>query len=327
MTMRHGTVLVAGSANADFVVRAPRIPAPGETVLGEDLAIIPGGKGANQAVACARAGGGATRMLVALGDDTLAPMIEASLRAAGVALDVKRADRPTGAALITVSHDGENALTVAPGANARLQPGDLPTLEGVSHLLMQLETPLDTVMAFAAAACAAGVTVMLNAAPARPLPAELLASLDMLVVNEEELSRIVGDGGSVADRLAATGVPAAIVTLGGRGCCALADGAFVVQPAFAVSPIDTTAAGDTFCGVLAARLAAGRELAPALRAASAAGALATTRAGAQTSIPTAAEVDALLATADDHDRSAALADYCGVNHYAGADAPRRQGQS
>ena len=123
MTMRHGIVLVAGSANADFVVRAPRIPAPGETVLGEDLAIIPGGKGANQAVACARAGGGATRMLVARGDDTLAPMIEASLQAAGVALDVVRADRPTGAALITVSHDGENAITVAPGANARLHPG------------------------------------------------------------------------------------------------------------------------------------------------------------------------------------------------------------
>src|SRR3569833_4364081 len=203
MTMRHGIVLGAGPANADFVVRAPRIPAPGETVLGEDLAIIPGGKGANQAVACARAGGGATRMLVALGDDTLAPMIEASWQAAGVALDVVRADRPTGAARITVSHDGEIAITVAPGANARLQPGDLPALEGVSHLLMQLETPLDTVMAFAAAARAAGVTVMLNAAPARPLPAELLASLDMLVVNEEELSRIVGDGGSVADRLSA----------------------------------------------------------------------------------------------------------------------------
>lgn len=327
MTMRHGFVLVAGSANADFVVRAPRIPAPGETVLGEDLAIIPGGKGANQAVACARAGGGATRMLVALGDDTLAPTIETSLRTAGVALDIVRTDRPTGAALITVSHDGENAITVAPGANARLKPGDLPTLDGVSHLLMQLETPLETVMAFAAAARTAGVTVMLNAAPARPLPASLLATLDMLVVNEEELSRIVGDGGSVADRLAATGVPTAIVTLGGRGCCALADGTFILQPAFAVSPIDTTAAGDTFCGVLAARLAAGQGLAPALRAASAAGALATTRAGAQTSIPTAAEVDALLATTDDHDRIVTLADYCGVTHYAGADAPRRQGQS
>lgn len=327
MTMRHGTVLVAGSANADFVVRAPRIAAPGETVLGEDLAIIPGGKGANQAVACARAGGGATRMLVALGNDTLAPMIEASLREAGVAIDVIRSDRPTGAALITVSHDGENAITVAPGANASLQPGNLPSLDGVSHLLMQLETPLDTVMAFAGAARAAGVKVMLNAAPARPLPAELLATLDMLVVNEEELARIVGDGGSVADRLAATGVPCAIVTLGGRGCCALAEGLFHVQPAFAVSPVDTTAAGDTFCGVLAATLAAGHDLAQALRRASAAGALATTRAGAQTSIPTASDVATLLATPDDPVRAVALADYCGVTHYAGVADPRPQGPS
>lgn len=327
MTMRHGTVLVAGSANADFVVRAPRIAAPGETVLGEDLAIIPGGKGANQAVACARAGGAATRMLVALGDDTLAPMIEASLREADVVLDIIRSDRPTGAALITVSHDGENAITVAPGANAALRPGDLPALDGVGHLLMQLETPLDTVIAFAAAARAVGVKVMLNAAPARPLPAELLATLDMLVVNEEELARIVGDGGSVADRLAATGVPCAIVTLGGRGCCALAEGVFHVQPAFTVSPIDTTAAGDTFCGVLAATLATGHDLARALRAASAAGALATTRAGAQTSIPTAVEVAALLATPDDPARAAALADYCGVTLYAGVADPRPQGPS
>jgi ribokinase len=327
MTTRHGTVLVAGSANADFVVRAPHIPAPGETVLGEDLAIIPGGKGANQAVACARAGGGTTRMLVALGDDTLAPMIETSLRAAGVMLDIITSDKPTGAALITVSYDGENAITVAPGANAQLWPGDLPSLDGVSHLLMQLETPLDTVMAFAVAARAAGVTVMLNAAPARPLPEELLAALDILVVNEEELARIVGDGGSVADRLAATGVPCAIVTLGGRGCCALAESAFLVQPAFAVSPIDTTAAGDTFCGVLAATLAAGHDLAQALRTASAAGALATTHPGAQTSIPTAAGVTAQLVTPDDPVRAAALADYCGVTSYPGGADPRLQGTS
>ena len=327
MTTRHGTVLVAGSANADFVVRAPRIPAPGETVLGEDLAIIPGGKGANQAVACARAGGGATRMLVALGEDTLAPMIETALRAAGVMLEVVTSDRPTGAALITVSHDGENAITVAPGANASLRPANLPALDGVGHLLMQLETPLDTVMAFAVAAREADVRVILNAAPARPLAGELLATLDMLIVNEEELARIVGDGGSVADRLAATGVPCAIVTLGGRGCCALAEGVFLVQPAFAVSPVDTTAAGDTFCGVLAATLAAGHDLAQALRAASAAGALATTRTGAQTSIPTAAEVATLLATPDDSGRAAALADYCGVTHYAGITDSRPQGQS
>lgn len=309
---RHGSVLVAGSANIDLVVRVPHIPAPGETVMGGDLAVVPGGKGANQAVACARAGGADTIFLAALGDDPFAPVLTASLAAAGVDLRAIASGRPTGAALITVSDDAENAIAVAPGANATLAPGDLPDLDGVAWLVMQLETPLPTVTAFARAARAAGVAVMLNAAPAQALPAELLALIDLLVVNEEELAAIA-PGMTIAERLATTGVARVVVTLGARGCCALADGETSFQPAFAVRSVDTTAAGDTFCGVLAAALAGGAALPDGLRRAAAAAALATTGAGAQTSVPAQADVAALLAQPTDpaHDLEA-LAAYCGA---------------
>lgn len=307
-----GRVLVAGSANVDFVVRAPHIPAPGETVLGGDLSVVPGGKGANQAVAAARAGGADTAMLVALGDDPSAGVLEESLRAAGVDLHLVRAARPTGAALITVSEGAENAITVAQGANGELAPEHLPPLDGVSWLLLQLETPLATVTAYARAARAAGVRVMLNAAPARAIPAELLALLDLLVVNEEELAAIAGKNGGIVDRLARTGAPATVVTLGERGCCAADGAAVTLQPAFSVTAIDTTAAGDTFCGVLGAALAGGAGLPGALRRAAAAAALSATRAGAQTSIPTAAEVTAFLANASEAGAHG-LAAYCGIN--------------
>jgi len=304
-------VLVAGSANADFVVRAGRIPAAGETVLGGDLAIFPGGKGANQAVAAARAGGVATRMLVALGDDDNGRMVAKSLTGAGVDLVVRRSARSTGAALITVSDAAENAITVAPGANADLGPDDLPDLDGTSWLVMQLETPIDTVSAFARTARARGVKVMLNAAPARSLPAALLEAVDVLVVNEDELELLVGAEGSIAGRLERTSVAITVVTLGGRGACARVGEDYLFQPAFVVTPADTTAAGDTFCGVLAAGLAEGLDLPGALARAAAAGALATTRPGAQSSIPLRTEVDAFIATARLHDPDD-LAAYCGL---------------
>jgi len=304
------SVLIAGSANADFVVRAARIPAAGETMLGGDLAIFPGGKGANQAVAAARAGGVGTRMVAALGDDDLARLIASSLTSAGVELDVRRSSRSTGAALITVSDEGENAITVAPGANMDLGPDDLPDLDGVSWLVMQLETPLDTVAAFARAARDRGVKVLLNAAPARVLPSALLVTVDLLVVNEDELGVLVGTEGSIAERLSRTGVAITVVTLGGRGACARIGEHYALQPAFAVTPVDTTAAGDTFCGVLAAGLADGLDVPAALARAAAAGALATTKAGAQSSIPSRAELDAFIATAHQHGHDA-LAAYCG----------------
>lgn len=290
-------ILVAGSANLDFVVRAAHIPAPGETVLGRGFTTFPGGKGANQAVACARAGGAATHMLVALGNDAHAAPIEASLREAGVATTIVRAPagHATGTAFICLSDDAENAITVAPGANALLRPDDLPPLAGASHLLLQLESPIDSVTAWAQRAHAAGVTVVLNAAPAQVLPAALLAAVDVLIVNEGELAAISGVAGDVEAALARIEVPCVIVTLGAAGCLAReADGTSTRQAAFEVQAVDTTAAGDTFCGVLVAALSRDAPLPLALRQASAAAAIACTRAGAQASIPTQKEVQALL---------------------------------
>ncbi len=310
------TVLVAGSANLDFVVRAAHVPAPGETVLGREFRTFPGGKGANQAVACARAGGTDTRMLLALGNDDFARPIEASLLAAGVQLHtVRDAQLPTGTAFVCLSDDAENAITVAPGANLALQPCHLPALDGVQWLLLQLETPLDTVLAYARAARAAGVKVALNAAPAQALPDALLAQLDMLIVNEGELAVVAGDPPDLATGLARLDVPCVIVTLGARGCLAREVGRTLLQPAFSIAPVDTTAAGDTFCGTLVAALARGQALQQALLAASAASALACTRLGAQSSIPDTAGVAVLLADATrvpGADAHAALAAWCAL---------------
>ena len=288
------SVLVAGSANLDFVVRAAHVPAPGETVLGRDFATFPGGKGANQAVACARAGGADTRMLLALGEDDFARPLEASLREAGVALHIVRSARATGSAFICVADSAENAITVAPGANEDLRAEHLPSLEGVGWLLLQLETPLETVLAYAHAARAAGVRVALNAAPAQALPTELLDVLDLLIVNEGELAAIAGGDGDIAARLSRLEVASVVVTLGAQGCIARHAGELAEQPAFRVEAIDTTAAGDTFCGVLVAALNRDASMPDALREASAAAALACTRLGAQASIPAREEVERLL---------------------------------
>jgi len=309
-------ILVAGSANLDFVVRAPHIPAPGETVLGRDFQTVPGGKGANQAVACARAGGAATHMLLALGADAFAVPLEASLQAAGVQMHVVRVqDQATGTAFICVADDAENAITVAPGANQALRAADLPALAGFTHLLLQLETPMAPVTAYAKAARAKGVKVVLNAAPAQTLPPDLLALLDVLIVNEGELAVVANLSGSIAQNLARIEVPCVVVTLGHRGCCARVKGAVFCQPAFEVIPIDSTGAGDTFCGVLVAALSQGQNLPQALRLASAAGALACTRLGAQSSIPTQSEVAAFLAAqpAATEAQNAELRRFCGFD--------------
>ena len=288
-------ILVAGSANLDFVVRASHIPRPGETVLGRDFQTFPGGKGANQAIACARAGGSDTEMLLALGADAFATPIESSLNAAGVRTHIRRLrGEATGTAFVCVAEDGQNAITVAPGANASLRPDHLPSLDRCTHLLMQLEIPVETVAAYARAARAKGVTVVLNAAPARPLPAELLAHVDVLVVNEGELAALAGEEGGIercAERIA---VPCVVVTLGERGSRACEGGRWITQAAFPIDAVDTTAAGDTFCGVLTAALGAQLDLPSALREASAAGALACSRLGAQASIPTRAELQSFL---------------------------------
>lgn len=309
-------ILVAGSANLDFVVNAPHIPAPGETVLGHSFKTYPGGKGANQAVACALAGGMPTHMLLALGQDAYALPLEASLRNAGVQMHTIRSpDFATGIAFICVSDDAENAITVAPGANQTLAAEHMPPLAGFSHLLMQLETPIDTVTQYAALAREAGVQVVLNAAPAQTLPTHLLDLVDVLVLNQGELALVADCHGTVAQSLARLRVPTVVVTLGAQGCCARVGEAYLVQAAFPVAPVDTTGAGDTFCGVLVAALGRGQPLDIALRLASAAGALACTRAGAQSSIPEHQEVAALVMSSHENsaDRLAAVRRYCGLD--------------
>ena len=315
--MTNGRVLVAGSANLDFVVRTPHVPAPGETVLGHGFATFPGGKGANQAVACARAGGVATRMLLALGEDAQAAPVEASLRGAGVGLDIVRTPHAsTGTAFICVGDDAENAITVVPGANRELRAEHLPDLSGIGVLLLQLESPLASVEAWAQRARARGVKVVLNTAPVprEALPETLLRALDLLIVNEGELTAIAGAHGTIAERAARMEVPGVVVTLGARGCYARVDGHALLQPGFRVDAVDTTAAGDTFCGTLAAGLASGVAMADALRRACAASALACTRLGAQASVPARAEVDSLLARSDATLTTTpdALAAYCGL---------------
>ena len=288
-------ILVAGSANLDFVVRADHIPAPGETVLGHTFKTFAGGKGANQAVACARAGGVPTAMLLALGSDEVAAPLEASLKGAGVQLHIKRVtDLPTGSAFICVSDDAENAITVAPGANNALTADDWPDLRGVSHLVMQLETPLSTVTAYAQQARAQGVKVVLNAAPAQVLPASLLQNLDILIVNEGELAVVAQHGGSIEACLERLQVPCVVVTLGRAGSWARVNGQLTRQAAFAIQPVDTTGAGDTFVGSLVAALSQNQPIEQALRQANAAAALACLKPGAQTSIPTATDVQAFM---------------------------------
>ena len=306
-------VLIAGSVNLDFVVRAQRIPAPGETVLGHDLQTFPGGKGANQAVACARAGGARTGMVLALGRDAYAQPLKASLQNAGVVLHAQEFDDvASGTAFICVSDDAENAITVAPGANTRLLAAHLPPLDDYRYLLMQLEIPLSTVIESAQLARAAGLQVALNAAPAQILPPELLALVDLLIVNEGELRAISMNQGSILEAMATLPCPTVVVTLGARGAVARKGGELHYQTGFAVQAVDTTGAGDTFCGVLIAQLAAGQAMPLALQFAGAAAALCCTKPGAQSSVPPASEVRSFLAERSASEPSAqqVLERYC-----------------
>ncbi|WP_152190825.1 ribokinase [Georgenia satyanarayanai] len=293
--MSAGRVVVVGSANVDLVVPVPRHPAGGETVLGGTLERHPGGKGANQAVAAARAGGADTTFVGALGEDESGELLHASLAGAGVRTDlVARVAEPTGTALISVDPGGENTIIVAPGANSLVAvgPEQAGRLAEADVVLAQLEIPLAAILA-AAAARRAGALLVLNAAPSRELPEEVWSAVDVLVVNEHEAADLSGGGAEPVDlaRALLARVPAVVVTLGGAGSLvAERDGEPVHVPAFPVAPVDTTGAGDTFCGVLAAALAGGAPLTDAARLAAAAGALATTAPGAQESVPTAAAV-------------------------------------
>jgi ribokinase len=309
------TVVVLGSANLDLVYRVERIPGGGETVLAREYSEHPGGKGNNQVIAAARAGAHA-RFIAALGTDAHGELLAATLRAADVDTLVRRVDTPTGTALITVDDNGENSIVVNPGANANLTQLTAPERVAIAeadYLLAQLEIPLSTVIAGAAHARTHGTKVVVNAAPIRELPVELTDNVDVLVVNEHEallfaaqLSPAAGvprsltiDGARDVLTILLTTVPAVVVTLGSAGAVVLTremgDSPAAHVPAASVATIDTTGAGDTFCGALVAELDNGRDLIDAAEFASAAAALAVQRAGAVPSIPQRPKILQMLA--------------------------------
>ncbi len=311
-------IVVVGSLNMDLVVPVQRFPAPGETLLGGDYARHPGGKGANQAVAAARAGGRVS-MIGRVGEDAFGTALVGALRHDGVMTDavVRLQDVPTGVAFISVAADGQNVIVVSPGANARLRPDDLDPddLADADVVLLQLEVPLDTTLAAASLGRAAGARVILNLAPAQTLEPAALADVDVLLVNETEAAALtersadeVARAPEAAAAALAERVPAVVLTLGAAGAVwaiAATDGAGSRAgtsgeatrgrvDGHTIEAVDTTAAGDAFAGALAVRLAADVPLGEAVRFANAAGALAATRPGAQPSLPTAAEIEAFL---------------------------------
>jgi ribokinase len=299
-------VAVVGSLNMDLVVEAPRFPGPGETLMGGPFAMASGGKGLNQALAAARQGA-VTRLIGTVGDDDHGQRLRAVASAAGIDIGgvAVTAGNASGIAVITVAPGGQNTIVVAPGANAvtnTTQVGSDPAVGSATVVLAQLEIPLTAVVSALTTARRAGHVTILNPAPARMLPDDVVGLCDLVVPNESEAALLTGcatdsdDGVIAAGRaLLARGAGAVIITLGARGAMYIDRDRIEVVAPFAVDAIDATAAGDAFCGALAAALAQGSEVSGALRRASAAGALATTVAGAAPSLPTRAAVDELLA--------------------------------
>lgn len=301
--MTRTSICVLGSANMDLIAVVERAPQLGETVTGRRFEQMPGGKGANQALAAARAGA-AVRMLGAVGDDAFGARIRAVLEADGVDLSgLSTAETPTGTAHITVNAEGDNSIVVVPGANGtmrELTDAHRTAIEASDTLVLQLELPLGTVVDAARHARRCGVRVILTPSPVVPLPAELLTSVDLIVPNEREAALLTrhGDPRKAARALIDTGAASVVVTLGERGCLYLAAGSedAIVQPAVRVEAVDTTAAGDTFVGCLAVALTEGRNLRDALRWASVAAALSVQRFGASASMPVRSEIDAATPT-------------------------------
>ncbi|GAB4473215.1 MAG: ribokinase [Anaerolineae bacterium] len=300
-----GHIVVVGSLNMDLVVRVPRHPRPGETIIGGEFQTFPGGKGANQAVAAARAGSEVV-MIGCVGDDAFGANLLQTLARDGVNTTYVRRDAqaPSGVALITVDADGQNAIVVASGANARLSPEDVERAQdaftGAGALLLQLESPLETVQRAIELANARSVPVILNPAPARTLDAALFATVDYLIPNEHELFLLAdieaAEGiDTAAARLRERGARYVIVTLGGDGAAVFGMGQKIVVPPHRVSVVDTTAAGDAFVGAFGVALSELKDVEDAVRWANAAGALAVTRAGAQPSLPHRDEILQLLA--------------------------------
>jgi ribokinase len=301
-------VVVVGSANMDLVVRCEHIPAPGETVIGGQFVTLPGGKGANQAVAAARLGG-EVRFVGCVGADAFGESLFAGMAADGIITDHLRRDpeAPTGVALIGVDDRGQNAIIVAPGANHRLTPADIDaardSIAEAAYLVIQLEIPQSMVAHAVALAKEVGTRVLLNPAPvsvAEPFPHSLLRQVDVLTPNEHEAANLLGyaspdgvDMEEAARRLVEIGIDCVVVTLGGEGCLLATQEGVRHLPALRVSPVDTTAAGDCFTGALAVALAEGQEMEAAIAFATRAAAISVTRLGAQPSLPWRAELESL----------------------------------
>jgi ribokinase len=295
-------IAVLGSANMDLVAYVRAAPARGETVTGESFRTVAGGKGANQAIAAARAGGAVT-MIGAVGDDDFGRRLRTALEGAGVGTgQLRTAPGPSGIAQIVVDGEGHNAIVVVPGANGtvtELTSQDEAAIGAAGALLLQLELPLAGVLAGARAARAHGVRTVLTPAPAQPLPDELLAVTDLLVPNEHEAAALSGERDPrAAARALLDSVPEVVITLGAAGCLyAVRGGEPLAVPALAADVVDTTAAGDTFVGALAVALGEGRATADALGWATAASALSVERPGASSSMPDRAAIDARAAGA------------------------------
>jgi ribokinase len=306
-------VVVVGSANVDAVIGLERFPVPGETVLGRTLQWLPGGKGANQAVAACRLGA-PTVAVMAVGEDEFGRQVLATLGAEGADIHFVRpvAGPPTGMAVVSVDDGGENTIVVIPGANASLTPAHVAGIGALLHegdvLLLQLEIPVDTSRAAAAIARECGARVVLNAAPlggvAEPLDA-LLALTDVLILNETEARLLTGapadgngagddDWATLAAELSQRGPQTVVLTLGEHGAIVHSPDGGWHQPAFPTEVVDTTGAGDAFCGAVAAALAQAEALPVAVRRGCAAGAFAITKPGAQRALPSAEDIARLM---------------------------------
>jgi ribokinase len=303
--MNH-SIVVVGSSNTDMIIRLPRIPHPGETLLGGEFVTAAGGKGANQAVGAARAGG-TVSFIGRMGCDAIGDAALAGLKRDGVRVSQVLRDKaaPSGVALIFVGRDGQNSIAVAGGANARLSPANIrqsaATIRAAKLLLVQLETPLNTVIEAVRCAFAAKVPIILNPAPAQPLPTGLLRSVSILTPNETEAELLTGvkvrtvkDAAKASAKLRSRGVRGVIITLGSRGAYLSDPDQEKLINGFSVKAVDTTAAGDIFNGALAVALTEKHTVESAVRFANAAAALSVTVVGAQTSAPSRAAIDRFL---------------------------------
>lgn len=300
--MKRARILVVGSSNTDLVVRTPRIPPAGETVLGGDLLINPGGKGANQAVAAARLGADVL-FLARIGSDMFGDRSVESIATHGVSTEyvVRDANTPSGVALISVDDSGRNAIVVAPGSNARLTVDDVErsreAFQRADVVVIQCEIPLAAVRAAIDLANDVGKLIILNPAPAPLLPPDFLLGVDILTPNLQEAAALLGRESNPEDMARALldlGVAIAVITLGEDGAVVAGSQRLETIPTRRVVPVDTTAAGDCFTGALAVAFAETRSISQAVAFANAAASISVTRIGAQSSMPTRVEVDAVI---------------------------------